>query len=447
MKKKIDASIIIRTKNEERWIDFCLKNIFNQIGLNYEVIVVDNTSKDKTIAKAKKYPVKILNINKFFPGKAINLGFKHAKGKYLVCLSAHCIPENNLWLKNLIKNLNNKKVAAVYGRQKPLPYSSSFDKRDLITVFGPEKKIQKKDSFFHNANSAIKKSIWEKYPFDEKTKHIEDKIWAHNIIKNKYQIVYEPSSSVFHWHGINQDMNKQRCDEIVKILENLDSEYKTQDFDNISKTNIIAIVPHKGEILKINKEILLFKTIEALNKCSNIKKIFIPTENEVIKKKIKKNKICSAIMRPKNLSNSYVSITSLLQYALSKIEKLKIFPDLVVVATENFPFRSHIIFEKMIKKIIKNNYDIVVCDKNIKGSIILSNKSEKNILVDGIIPKSLLNKKYSTTSIGFGCVMRPSNIRSGNILSGKIGNLNIKDHREYIEVNKSNISKFEKLKI
>ena len=88
-----------------------------------------------------------------------------------------------------------------------------------------------------------------------------------------------------------------------------------------------------------------------------------------------------------------------------------------------------------------------MCDKNIKGSIILSNKSEKNILVDGIIPKSLLNKKYSTTSIGFGCVMRPSNIRSGNILSGKIGNLNIKDHREYIEVNKSNISKFEKLKI
>ena len=75
MKKKIDASIIIRTKNEEQWIDYCLKNIFNQIEVTYEVIIVDNASKDKTIDKAKKYPVKILKIDKFFPGKAINLGF------------------------------------------------------------------------------------------------------------------------------------------------------------------------------------------------------------------------------------------------------------------------------------------------------------------------------------------------------------------------------------
>ena len=53
MKKKIDASIIIRTKNEEQWIDYCLKNIFNQIEVTYEVIIVDNASKDKTIDKAK----------------------------------------------------------------------------------------------------------------------------------------------------------------------------------------------------------------------------------------------------------------------------------------------------------------------------------------------------------------------------------------------------------
>ena len=67
----------------------------------------------------------------------------------------------------------------------------------MITVFGPEKKIQKKDSFFHNANSAIRRDIWLKFPFDEKTKHIEDKIWAHKVIKNNYHLMYEPKSSVF----------------------------------------------------------------------------------------------------------------------------------------------------------------------------------------------------------------------------------------------------------
>ena len=62
--KKI--SIIIRTKNEERWIEQCLKKIFDQDYNNFEVILVDNNSKDKTLKKAKKFPVKIIKISKLF---------------------------------------------------------------------------------------------------------------------------------------------------------------------------------------------------------------------------------------------------------------------------------------------------------------------------------------------------------------------------------------------
>ena len=67
---------------------------------------------------------------------------------------------NNSWLKNFIKHLSDNKVAGVYGRQEPLSYSSDYDKRDLITVFGLDKKIQIKDPFFHNANSALR-STWK----------------------------------------------------------------------------------------------------------------------------------------------------------------------------------------------------------------------------------------------------------------------------------------------
>ena len=58
------------------------------------MILVDNNSKDKTVDKAKHYKVKkILKIKNFLPGKAINLGAKNSKGKYIVCISAHCIPK------------------------------------------------------------------------------------------------------------------------------------------------------------------------------------------------------------------------------------------------------------------------------------------------------------------------------------------------------------------
>ena len=147
----------------------------------------------------------------------MNLGVKNSTGKFCVCLSAHCIPKNKFWLINLLKSIiKNKKFAAVYGRQEPMSFSSLSDKRDLLITFGLDEKIQKKDSFFHNANSIIKKKLLIKYPFDNKTTNIEDRLWAQKILKKGYQIYYSPKASVYHYHGIHQDGNQQRLKNVVK---------------------------------------------------------------------------------------------------------------------------------------------------------------------------------------------------------------------------------------
>ena len=67
MKKKV--SIILRTKNEERWIKSCLDSISKQKYKNFEVIVVDNESDDKTLERVKKYKVvkKIVKIKNYLP--------------------------------------------------------------------------------------------------------------------------------------------------------------------------------------------------------------------------------------------------------------------------------------------------------------------------------------------------------------------------------------------
>ena len=119
-------SIIIRTKNEERWIGHCLKSIFNQTIKDFEVILVDNQSTDGTVEKAKKYPIKLVSIDKYLPGKALNIGINNSCGDILVFISGHCIPEKNDWLEKIISDLAKEDVAGVYGRQVPISSSSAM---------------------------------------------------------------------------------------------------------------------------------------------------------------------------------------------------------------------------------------------------------------------------------------------------------------------------------
>ena len=130
-----NISVIIRNRNEERYIGYAIQSVLDTFD-KPEIIVVDNNSTDNTTKIAKKFNIKITKLKNFKPGLAINYGIKKSKGSVIVCLSGHCIPVDKDWLINLIKNLNNKNVAGVYGRQEPLSFSSDLDKRDLFYTFG-----------------------------------------------------------------------------------------------------------------------------------------------------------------------------------------------------------------------------------------------------------------------------------------------------------------------
>ena len=434
------VSIIIRTKNEEQWIEQCLNKIHKQNYDNYEIIIVDNKSKDTTLNKISKFKVKLVKINKFFPGDAINRGIKKSMGEIIVCLSAHCIPESDDWLKKLVRNFKDKKVAGVYGRQLPLSYSTDFDKRDLYTFFGIEKRIQKKDSFFHNANSAIRKSLWKKIPFDNKVEHIEDRIWAHKILKKGFKIIYEPEAAVYHWHGINQNMDEKRCSEIVGILENIDNVFKSKLSTSLKSLNTIAIVPQKNISLSYdNKNYLISKTIKDLKKSKYVSDIYVATDNNITKKIALKDGAKVPFLRPKNLSLDYVDIGSIAKYYLKKLENKKIFTDYIVIATENFPFREFKIFDKMLEQIHKNNFDVVYAAKEEKGTIFTKIDKKINKVSDGMIPNKILNKKNLLSRVGVSFVAKANVIRSGNFNTKNVGLFHINDQFSFIEVNKKNI--------
>ena len=61
-------SIIIPTYNHAHYLERCLKSIENQTIKNYEIIIIDNHSKDNTreiINKFKRLPIKYFLIKIF----------------------------------------------------------------------------------------------------------------------------------------------------------------------------------------------------------------------------------------------------------------------------------------------------------------------------------------------------------------------------------------------
>ena len=192
-----------------------------------------------------------------------------------------------------------------------------------ITLLVTINVYKKNDTFFHNANSAFKKNIWKQYPFDNKTPHIEDRIWANEVIKKKYNIIYEPLASVFHWHGINQDMDKERCDKVVRILEGLNLNNEKANIHDLKKLNIIALIPLRGKSLKINNFDILEKTISELKSSKYIKKIFVSTDNQFTKEAAKKFGAQVPFLRPRQLSEPHVDIISIVKYSLEKLEEKK----------------------------------------------------------------------------------------------------------------------------
>lgn len=213
--------VIIRTKNEARWLGTCLQAIALQDYPMFEMIVVDNESTDATRAIAESYGCRMVEIPdpEFNYSRALNMGIAATEAPLIAIVSGHCVPANEQWLARLAMNLRDPDVVAVYGRQEPLPDSSPFDKRDLWMTFGMERRVQSRDYFFHNANSMIRRSAWEKLLFNENIHGVEDQDWAKKALRDGRRIVYEPHASVFHHHGIHHNQSEERADRQVRIIE------------------------------------------------------------------------------------------------------------------------------------------------------------------------------------------------------------------------------------
>lgn len=414
-------SIILRTKNEERWITFCLNMIYQQTHTNIEVILVDNMSKDKTVELAQKHPVKLVRINKYMPGQALNTGINASTGEYIVCISAHCVPKDKHWLKSLLKNFSSDQIAGVYGRQEPLSYTSDADKRDLLIAFGLDKKIQKNDPFFHNANSMIRRDLWESVPFDDDATNIEDRIWGKEMIDRGYKLIYEPTASVYHYHGIHQGGNKTRTRGVMKIIENLDDMIIDSLPESMkpSNLNVVALLPIRGAVEKIGKINLLTKALSDIQESKYIQHTAIIADRN-LQKKLPSSDDLSFISRSKKLDSKSATIEGVLHHGVINLPKHVGTPDIVVYANYLFPFRPIGLLDLLVEDLIGKGLDTALPYYKDFSPIWREHDGELERVDEGFASRDT-KTALARGIAGLGCAILPSTLNTGHILGKKVG--------------------------
>ena len=122
-------SIVIPAKNEEKYLPLLLDSIKKQSFKDYEVIVADNNSKDKTKEISKSYGCKIVKGG--LPSKGRNAGAKIAKGEIILFLDADVVLPNN-FLANTLKEFEKEEAGVAICAFKPIGDKRKIDRIDII---------------------------------------------------------------------------------------------------------------------------------------------------------------------------------------------------------------------------------------------------------------------------------------------------------------------------
>lgn len=117
----IKISIIIPMYNEDCYISRCLDSLKQQTYKDFELILIDDGSKDTTVKIADWYKedfdLTILQQNNSGPGKARNRWAKEAKGDILIFVDADMYFDKN-YLKHLIQPIiDGKEIGTAHGKE------------------------------------------------------------------------------------------------------------------------------------------------------------------------------------------------------------------------------------------------------------------------------------------------------------------------------------------
>ena len=212
--------IIVGVKNEEEYIERCIRSLMNQIMNDINILVVDGLSKDRTRDIVNELMnednrIKLLINKEETISSGRNIGLKTGSSEYVAYLDGHAYVDEN-WLEILYlsykeyeKKYHLGGIGSTYASPeddtpfgKTVAYCVQTIFGGLGTSFTEEKEIHTVDTV---AFALYKRSTLrsEEIIYDENMTHCEDTDFNHQLINRGYVLLKHPEARVYQYRRKN----------------------------------------------------------------------------------------------------------------------------------------------------------------------------------------------------------------------------------------------------
>ncbi len=207
--KKPKISVLMPALNAQRCIGTALKSLRNQTFKDYELIVVDNGSSDRTMDIAKKYSDRVYEMKKRGLSFARNIGIRNAKADIIAFTDSDC-EATQTWIEEVNKFFLKNPNEDVMAGETKIPKSGYVG--DSISALGFPGgghagfanmwKVNKNGytKKFTGCNFAFRKNIIKKTGFFDETLIAanDDTEMSMRMVRNGIRIKFNPNAVIYH---------------------------------------------------------------------------------------------------------------------------------------------------------------------------------------------------------------------------------------------------------
>ena len=240
------VSVVMANYNYARFINDAISSVISQSFENFELIVVDDCSKDSSVGIIKDWMKKDIRIKAIFHkknkgiAKTFNDGIMYANGKYIFLMASDDMLKKNTLERclNVFNKLNSEKYGAILFDAEVIDAENK--KTGLLFSDIHRKPSKIKGNFFKDLlkgnfimTGMLKRNLITKFRiyFNENLKHLNDWLfWLDLSYVSDFYYIEEPLY-YYRVHDSNSSLDKDGyCEDIAKIYNIIEQRYKLDKY-------------------------------------------------------------------------------------------------------------------------------------------------------------------------------------------------------------------------